>query len=90
MRAVETSAAGRTDVERPAAGEVLDILLEVLAEAAASGDGMRVVGFGNLEPPRPHGTQSEDRRELGDRRFSGFTAQHGERVVTRTGPWLGP
>ncbi len=38
--------AGRTGIARPAAAEVVDAVFEVIAEALAGGEEVRVVGFG--------------------------------------------
>ena len=38
--------AGRTGLARPAAAEVVDTVFEVIAEALAGGEEVRVVGFG--------------------------------------------
>ena len=38
--------AGRTGIARPAAAEAVDAVFEVIAEALAGGEEVRVVGFG--------------------------------------------
>ena len=58
--------ADRTGVGRSAAGDAVDAVFEAIAETQARSEDVRIAGFGTFghqEPPRPHGAQSEDRRE---------------------------
>ena len=64
--------ADRTRIAWSAAGDAVDAVFEAIGEALARGEDVRIVGFRTLrhqEPPRPHGAQSEDRREPEHRRL---------------------
>ena len=64
--------ADRTGIARSAAGDAVDAVFEAIGEALARGEGRadrRVRDLRHQEPPRPHGAQSEDRREPEHRRL---------------------
>jgi len=49
---IATRVAGRTGLGKPAAADVVDAVFEVIAEALASGEEVRLVGFGVFDVKR--------------------------------------